>query len=347
MIDNLEVAPIGHDSGARRSRHLRKLLRIRNHHHLTSLTSSKTPDSSFISSLPRRPFSQSPQSSATSAEKTQKRAEPQLRQLFRNAVSTADDGTKAIDTEAAHPKQKLRKLEKVVRSLSKEKDEYRRKTRPPIPPKTEPIERDGARVSSLSALFVVEKKEKVKSDKLPIEFGLEDPKVHKELSPEMQMLAQCLYVEGYLNSANFLPKDEFDVTCFEMSYGREFLKSAAVRFGEDHQKIAVWLTASDLKKIALFGCPSYGCRSIYAAKHMRQFFEIEEQKVCGKCTLRNSCKHANKGWNKSTQLSLAKVIQVLVMYAMGSVPEKLVVPEDINDSVSRLLKEIVNLSQLG
>ncbi|GER53965.1 Ran BP2/NZF zinc finger-like superfamily protein [Striga asiatica] len=265
-------------------------------------------------------------------------AEPQLSQFFRNAISTADDGTKAIDTEAAHPKQKLRELEKVVRSLSKERDENGRKTRPPIPAKTEPIERDGAQVSSLSALFAVEKKEKVKSNKLPIVFGLEDP--NKELSPED------------LNGANFLPKDEFHVTCFEMSYDQEFLKSAAVKFGEDHQKIAVWLTASDLKKIALFGCPSYGHKSIYAAKHMRQFFEIEEQKaktqkkksfisfitqlqdelfhiqVCGTCTLRNSCKHANKGWNKSTQLSLAKVIQVLVMYAMGSVPENLEVPED-------------------
>lgn len=33
------------------------------------------------------------------------------------------------------------------------------------------------------------------------------------------------------------------------------------------------------------------------------------------------------------------------MYAMESVPQKLVVPDEINNSVSRLLNEIVNLSQ--
>ncbi|CAA0808443.1 Unknown protein [Striga hermonthica] len=291
-------------------RHFRQLLRLQNPH-LTSSSSSQPSDSSFLSSNSRRPFSLSSRPSVTSEKKTQKPAKA-LSKFFKTAISgleRTDNGcAEAVNGEPAQLKE------------------------------------TGAKVN-LAALFAVGKKAKVKSN-VPINFGLEGPKVYEELPPEMQMFARCLHEKGYLDYANFPRKNGFDATCFETSYRREFLKSAAEKFAKDHQEIAKWLSASDLKKIALLGCPSYERSSVYAAKHMRQFFKIEEQKVCGKCTLRNSCKYANKGWNKSIQLSLDKVIQVLVMYAMGSVHEDLLVPEDINNSVNRLLKEIVNLSQL-
>ncbi|KAH6788739.1 hypothetical protein C2S51_003745 [Perilla frutescens var. frutescens] len=170
--------------------------------------------------------------------------------------------------------------------------------------------------------------------------------VHKELSSDMKMFVEPLYTKGYLKNANFMPKDKFDASCFEISYAREFLKFAASNFGKDHPDIAGWLSAGNLKKVALFGCPSLGQRTVYAAKHMRKFFKIDEHKVCQTCSLKELCMFRNKSFAKHpTKLDLADVIRVLIMYSMESVPQKLVVPEEIKTSVSRLLKEIISLSQ--
>jgi hypothetical protein len=40
-----------------------------------------------------------------------------------------------------------------------------------------------------------------------------------------------------------------------------------------------WLSGSDLKKIALFGCPSLEKKNVFAAKRLRKFFEIQENTV--------------------------------------------------------------------
>lgn len=69
-------------------------------------------------------------------------------------------------------------------------------------------------------------------------YGVEDPMVHKELSADMKMFAEHLYAKGYLKNANFMPQNRFDPTYFEVSYARDFLKFAAVNFGEDHPDIA-------------------------------------------------------------------------------------------------------------
>ncbi|KAK6134984.1 hypothetical protein DH2020_031268 [Rehmannia glutinosa] len=254
------------------------------------------------------------------------------------------------NSENAKLKEKLRNLEEEVRCLNKERGQ-KGKTLPLRSAKSDLIEENGAKVS-LSALFSGEKKtEKLKNLK-PIDFGNEDPMVHKELSSDMQMFTQHLYMKGYLKGASFMPKNKFDVTCFQISYGREFLKFAAVKFGEDHQEIAKWLSASDLKKIALFGCPSLGQRSVYAAKSMRGFFEIEEQKASQFLII--SAYEPSKDYNINLCSLFSNIngissyhshssCRVLVMYAMESVPQQLVVPEEINNSVGRLLKEIIYL----
>lgn len=243
---------------------------------------------------------------------------------------------------------RLRNLEEEVRYLNKNRSET---------VKTLPVEMKEKR--SLWELFSDKKKEqsesklisksKTESVSAPVEriaYGVEDPTVHKELSSDMKMLAELLYEQGYFKDANFIPKDKFDASFFEVSYARDFLKFAALNFGRDHPEIAGWLSAGDLKKVALFGCPSLGQKTIFAAKHMRKFFKIDEQKVCQTCTLKKLCSHPNKSSKKpATKLHLASVIKILLMYAMESVPEKLVVPEEVQNSVSRLLKEVICLSE--
>lgn len=69
--------------------------------------------------------------------------------------------------------------------------------------------------------------------------------------------------------------------------------------------------------------------------------------VCDKCALKQSCKFVNQSAWKGAEnnLDLAVVMRVIPLYALELVPPQLVVPEEIKDSVSRLLKEAVNLSE--
>nr|GMD78050.1 Autophagy-related protein [Ipomoea batatas] len=176
----------------------------------------------------------------------------------------------------------------------------------------------------------------------------EDLMVGKGLSPDMVMLVTHLYEEGYFKDANFLRKNRFDITCFEDSYARHYIKHAAEEFANDNQGIAKWLSASDLKKVALFGCPSLVKKHVYSAKMLRNFFRIQEDTVCGKCALRDSCKFVNQRmWNSNAKtLQLHNVMRTITLYGLESVPTELAVPEDIKKSVSRLLKEVVKLSKV-
>ncbi|KAK4439102.1 hypothetical protein Salat_0245000 [Sesamum alatum] len=312
---------------------------------LTSLISSNSIEFSFLWSINQRPFSLAAQFAKESEEEKTRQFVKPLSVIYKEAVGlsgrTENSAVEAEDhSENAELKQKLRKLEEEMRRLNKKSSEIK-ETSKLHTENGDLVERSGAK-RSLWELFSDKKTEDLK----PTDCGTEDPMVHKELSSDMQMFAQHLYMEGYLKDATFLRKNKFDVTQFESSYARNFLKYAAGKFGRDHQQIAKWLSASDLKRIALFGCPSLGRKSIYASKHMRRFFGIEEHKVCQKCVLKESCEHANKKyWKESKKLLLGCVTRVVVTYAMGSVPQQLVVPEEIKNSASRLLKEIINLSE--
>lgn len=69
--------------------------------------------------------------------------------------------------------------------------------------------------------------------------------------------------------------------------------------------------------------------------------------MCHKCVLKESCRFVNQSIWKSQirNLNLAVVMRVITLYALESVPPQLAVPEEVKDSVSRLLKEVINLSE--
>ncbi|KAL6506866.1 hypothetical protein OROHE_022303 [Orobanche hederae] len=220
-----------------RSRHFIKLVKVQNPL-LTYITSPISSQIRFISSISPRPFSLPDQFATKSVKESPKYEEP-LSDFFRSAISasgrTNSSGDEPKNGEIAKLKAKLRNLEEVVRSLSKERGENG-KTPRPISAKSVSNEQSGAKVK-LSAFFTNKKKDSVKLNKAT-DFGNEDPMVYKELSCDMQVFTHHLYTEGYLKDANFMPKNEFNATCFEHSYGREFLKFAAVKYGEDHREIA-------------------------------------------------------------------------------------------------------------
>ncbi|KAL3646228.1 hypothetical protein CASFOL_011408 [Castilleja foliolosa] len=358
-----------------RNRHFINLIKFQNPTS-SSLNSRNSSEYLFLSSITSRPYSLSALFVAKPDEKIPKRKEP-LSSFFKNAIAGTERANNGDDwaksSEMKKLEEKLRNLEQEVRKLNEERGENV-KPLSPISAQNDSIKQNGARVN-LSAFFtdqtsfndqkkkaksakpsdlghedasLTDQKKKTKSAK-PTDLRYEDTTVYKELSTDMQMFVHHLYMKGYFRDANFMPNNKFDLTCFEMSHGRDFLKFAAMQFGRNHQEIARWLSASDLKKIALFGCPSHSQKSAYAVKHMRNFFGIEEKKVCQNCTLRKVCKLANKPGKMhaepGTELRMRNVMRTLIMYAMELTPEQLIVPEEIQASVSRLMNDIVKLSQ--
>ncbi|CAH9135599.1 unnamed protein product [Cuscuta epithymum] len=245
---------------------------------------------------------------------------------------------------------KLRNLEEEVRVLQEnskkqidEKIERRERKIQALSKKDDEATENQSIAGSLQKLFT---NNSFNSSKAPME---KDLMVGKRLSSEMVMLVTHLYEEGYFKDANFLRKNRFDITRFDDSYALHYIKHAVREFATDKQEVVKWLSASDLKKVALFGCPSVVKKNVYSAKVLRRFFKIQEDTVCGKCGLRDSCKFENQNmWNSGNAkvIHLHHVMRIIILYALESVPQELHVPEEIKESVNRLLEEVVNLSKV-
>ncbi|KHG21554.1 Dysferlin [Gossypium arboreum] len=169
----------------------------------------------------------------------------------------------------------------------------------------------------------------------------------KGLSQLTETFIRHLYAKGYFKEASFVEDKKLDFGYFENSYGRDFIKFAAYNFGKDHQDIAKWLPGSHLKKVVLFGCASLDKNNVFAAKRLRKFFKIQENTVCSRCMLKDSCGYANKSvWGTGTNnLLLVDVMKVITLYALDLVPAKLTVPDEVKDSINQLLKLVIKLSQ--
>ncbi|OIW11596.1 hypothetical protein TanjilG_15290 [Lupinus angustifolius] len=242
--------------------------------------------------------------------------------------------------------QKLKQLEEEVRIHLQE-----RKTKRvvPIPKKVKkPV--STVKLSLYAAFTSKPDKEvvSVRNRRNVEEVKVREPMIVKELSPDMEMFVKYLYENGYFKDANFAKgKERFDLAWFDSSFGRGYVKFAAERFGRDNQEIAKWLSASALKQLATFGCPSVDRSSVFPAKSLRKFFEVPENTVCSKCALQQSCKFINQSvWKTGTSnLHLVAVMKVVTSYALELVHPQLVVPDEVKKSVSQLLKEVVKLSQ--
>lgn len=355
------------------SHHFRALLKLRNHssHVLTnpfynsSITHSLVSNShkSFtIAPIFQRPISAfvqfEPEQEEGSNRVEKNNIKKPLDVMFKEAVELSEKLEQSESEGESDLKKKLSKLKRdVMRLKAKEaKKEVVSKPKSLVAlfkednPNEKEVKKDGvSKPKSLRALFTNRKGngEKKCVDSELESMKEEEPKVYKELSPDMWMFVNHLYKEGYFNDANFLPKKAFDVRCFNDSYGRDFVKFAAERFGKDKQEIAKWLSGKDMKTVALFGCPSLARKNVFSAKRMRTFFKIQEDTVCSKCVLKQSCKFVNQSvWKGNlNNLDLAVVMRVITLYALEATPPKLNVPEEVTTSVNRLLNEVLKLSQ--
>ncbi|KAE8667814.1 Detected protein of unknown function [Hibiscus syriacus] len=210
-----------------------------------------------------------------------------------------------------------------------------------------------------------ERTQKVKTVKVRRERG--EVRALKDLSQLAEIFIRHLFAKGYFNKASFLEHNKLDFSFFGNSYGRDFIKFAAYEFVEsgaiwvigmisnidsskelwfllsmatrsiDHNR---WLPVNHLKNVVLFGCPSLDKYNVFAAKRLRKFFKIQENTVCSRCVLKESCEYANNIiWGIGTNsLLLVDVMKVITLYALDLLPAKLAVPDEVKDSINQLLK---------
>ncbi|KAF9618138.1 hypothetical protein IFM89_000254 [Coptis chinensis] len=119
--------------------------------------------------------------------------------------------------------------------------------------------------------------------------------------------------------------------------------TSSVRLEENKNRL---LSEEDVKRLLLFGCPSVTKKSAFAAKRLRSYFNIRETMVCRPCKLNNVCEFANHiVGKKADEMNVGDLMRSLTSYGFGLTHSNLIVPDEIKDSVSNLLKQVVTHSQ--
>jgi len=145
-----------------------------------------------------------------------------------------------------------------------------------------------------------------------------------------------------LHEGRYLPGPDFSSTPHAVL--PDTVKAAAERFGHDNQVVAKWLSGSDLKKVALFGCPTVERRTVFASKRLRAFFNIQEDKICSSCKLRSSCKFANQEVTRHNKVILSDTMRIISLFVLDAFPKELQVTAELKASICKLLKDTINLS---
>uniref|UniRef100_A0ACD5VNF3 Uncharacterized protein n=1 Tax=Avena sativa TaxID=4498 RepID=A0ACD5VNF3_AVESA len=145
-----------------------------------------------------------------------------------------------------------------------------------------------------------------------------------------------------LHEGRYLPGPDLSVAPHVAS--PDVVKAAAERFGNDHQVVAKWLSGSDLKKVALFGCPSVERRTVFAAKRSRAFFNIPEDKTCSSCKIRSSCQFVNQEVPRYDRVILSDTMRILALFVLDACHQPLQVTAEVKASICKLLKDTINLS---
>ncbi|KAF8663292.1 hypothetical protein HU200_055904 [Digitaria exilis] len=145
-----------------------------------------------------------------------------------------------------------------------------------------------------------------------------------------------------LHEGRYLPGPDFSSAPHAIS--PDAVKAAAERFGNDNQAVAKWLSGSDLKKLALFGCPTVERRTVFASKRLRAFFNIQEDKICSSCKLRSSCKFVNQEVPRHNKVILSDTMRIISLFVLDAFPKELQVTAELKASICKLLKDTISLS---
>ncbi|TVU22780.1 hypothetical protein EJB05_32498 [Eragrostis curvula] len=191
----------------------------------------------------------------------------------------------------------------------------------------------------LSSLFAPRRNPKPRP---PPPDSIDEPPPRKPRPRPRPLWEEAATLLRRLHEGRYLPGP--DLSSVPHACSPDVVKAAAERFGHDHQVVAKWLSGSDLKKVALFGCPSVERRTVFASKRLRAFFNIQEEKICSSCKLRSSCKFVNQEVPRHNKVILSDTMRIITLFVLGAFPQELQVTAELKASVCKLLKDTINLS---
>lgn len=161
----------------------------------------------------------------------------------------------------------------------------------------------------------------------------------EHLWPEWVQFLDHLNERGYLSKAMDFEDGPVDLQGHTTGELYRIIRLAAASFAEDHAGISELLSRSDLRKIALFCCPSIENGVIAAVKRLRSFISSEEDIDFAPSDLKDTCNTP-----LVNQLKLNDVVRLLCAYGLDAEKSEVPIPDDVRQSVVNLLEEIVDLS---
>ncbi|KAG2377038.1 uncharacterized protein HKW66_Vig0176120 [Vigna angularis] len=126
------------------------------------------------------------------------------------------------------------------------------------------------------------------------------------------------------------------------------IRTACLNFGRDHFHILRFLSRKDIGVTVALGCPSLDRKVVNSGKRLRAYVGIDEGSVCSSCNLRGDCERAFVKAREDEGGRTVDVMRIILTYGLdpitGSVDNKPCLTKRVEDSVRRLLKEIVEHS---
>ncbi|CAN6322870.1 unnamed protein product [Urochloa humidicola] len=124
------------------------------------------------------------------------------------------------------------------------------------------------------------------------------------------------------------------------------VKNACLKFARDRYDLLRSLPKQDMQIIVKCGCPNTNRKPVNSAKRLREFLQVEEEKACGDCKLRQFCDRAFAAPMAESEVRTVDVMRIILEYAIGtkSLSGETPVNENVQESARKLLSELIILS---
>ncbi|XVF85431.1 hypothetical protein PTKIN_Ptkin17bG0117600 [Pterospermum kingtungense] len=158
-------------------------------------------------------------------------------------------------------------------------------------------------------------------------------------------LMECLLKKGYFDGdGNPFENGELG------SKEANTIRTACLNFARDRFSLLRYFSRKDIQVIAGCGCPSLDRKVVNSGKRLRAYVGIDEGSVCSSCTLRGNCDRVYVKARDDEGGRTVDVMRILLTYGLdsitGSVENKPCQNKLVKESVRRLLKEMVDYSNL-
>ncbi|KAH1260663.1 Zinc finger protein VAR3, chloroplastic [Glycine max] len=160
--------------------------------------------------------------------------------------------------------------------------------------------------------------------------------------PEWLQLMKCLHDKGHFSH------EERNINAAMGAKDCNVVRTACLNFGRDHFHILRFLSRKDIGVTVALGCPSLDRKVINSGKRLRAYIGIDEGNVCSSCNLRGDCERAFVKAREDEGGRTVDIMRIVLTYGLdpinGSVENKPCLTKRVEESVRRLLKEIVEHS---